>query len=113
MLEVCEVPEIINTHQWKKTNLVPPLAGIIPRNAADVAPHWQGGDGESPPFCVEQKNRFYQQIKTKIRTLLPPRWYVVSNAVPQAKLLSGRESIGHRHPTHLKRKTRLFREEEE
>ena len=37
-----------------------------------------------------------------------PPALVVYNRVPQAKLLSGRENIGHSHPTHLKRKTRLF-----
>ena len=69
----------------------------------------------SPPFCVEQKHDFMldssevgQTTNKDQNTNNTPPALVVSNAVQQAKLLSGQGSIGHSHPTHLKREIRLF-----
>ena len=69
------------------------------------------------PSVLGKKRRFYveswggvlttikHQLKTEPRS--PPA-LVVARAMPRADRLSGRGSIGHSHPTHLKAKTRFF-----
>ena len=70
------------------------------------------------PSVLGEKRRFYveswggvlttikHQLKTEPRS--PPA-LVVARAMPRADRLSGRGSIGHSHPTHLKAKTRFLR----
>ena len=69
------------------------------------------------PSVLGKKRRFYveswggvlttikHQSKTEPRS--PPA-LVVARAMPRADRLSGRGSIGHSHPTHLKEKTRFL-----
>ena len=69
------------------------------------------------PSVLSKKSRFYVRelggmqitdkghLKNEHRS---PLAMVVDRAMPRAELLSGRGSIGHSHPTHLKAKTRFF-----
>ena len=102
----------------KNEHRSPPRAGSSPRDAAGAAPQWLGGDGVSPPFCVEQKKTISHltvggglqatnkhQLKDEDRP--PPRaGRCPRDAAGAAPQLQG--GVFYKHPTVLMAGMRIF-----